>query len=189
MADSGSTTVGPNSASGRLKVAECDYDLETGVIQFMFKNAAKDVIEVNINQFPSKIVQQAALRGIMESCRDTYAGTKGDVEAAKALCQARVDQLLSGEWRKAGEGAGAEGQGALWVEAVAKMRNWSVPEARQKLFDESKVTDEMRKQIRLSPKVQAIVAEIRLAKAQEALAKSQAAAGGAPDGDSVLDSI
>lgn len=175
---------GPNSASGRIRVAECDYDVETGDIEFMFRDADKSTLKYNIGQFPERIVRQAALRGIMESVRDTYAGSKGDVAAAKASAQSRLDLLLSGEWSKGREGTG-EGQGAIWVEAVARIRSWDVATARQKLFADA-VTDEQRKQIKASAQVQKVVAEIRLERAQAAV---KAAGEAAESGASVLDGL
>ena len=183
MSDTTEANVGPNSASGRMKVAECEYDEQTGDIDFIFRDG--NAIKVHLSQFPQNIVHIASLRGVMESVRDTYAGSKGDVAVAREKAQGRIDQLMSGDWSKGREGTG-EGQGALWVEAVANLKGWSLQDARKKLFDESKLDDAARKAIRASKAVQAEVAKIRLARAQEAVAKASQEA---DTGASALDSL
>lgn len=175
---SGETTVGPNSASGRIKVCNIEIDDQTGEMQFIF-TGGRDPLIVNISMFPQSVVNYAALRGITETTRDAFAGVKGDVDKARAIAKDRLDALIAGNWRSAREGSG-EGQGALWIEAVARIKGWDLSTARTKLFADS-VSDAQRKDIKDSPQVKKIVAEIRLEKAKAAVDAAAGEAAGSAD--------
>lgn len=175
---SGETTaVGPNSASGRIKVCNIEIDDQSGEMQFIF-TGGRDPLIVNISMFPQSVVNYAALRGITETTRDAFAGVKGDVDKARSIAKERLDALIAGNWRSTREAG--EGQGALWIEAVARIKGWSVADARMKLFADA-VSDAQRKDIKETPQVKRVVAEIRLEKAKAAVEAAAGEAAGSAD--------
>lgn len=179
---------GPTSASGRIKVADKDYDEETGTFSIVFANGRQ--AEVNLDSLPQNIVRLLALHGLSQKLGDSYASVKGDVEEAIKRFDAVANQLASGEWKKAREGGG-EGAGKVTelAAAIARFRNAPIEKANAAV---AKATPEQKKAWQGHPQLKAIIAQIRAEKAAEKAAKAQAAAGteggeGAVEAD--LDSI
>lgn len=193
MSDTGSMSAA-EATGKRRKVATCDYNLDNqegelpiGGIGWFFNDGRE--IQVNIGQFPESIVKQAALRGIMEVVRDTYAGLGGDIDKAYNTALERVKSMQAGDWgrRSAGEGSGV---GALWIEALAHLRGWlnedgsvNFAQAREKIkaVADSDGGEAKIEAVKKSDPIKAKVAEIKARRAQEALAKAQAAAAAAGD--------
>lgn len=162
---------GPTSASGRIKVAEKDYDEETGTFSITFADGA--AAEVELDKLPSNIVRLLALHGLSQKLGDSYASVKGDVAAAKQKFEAVLTQLQAGEWKKAREAGEGGAKVTELAEAIAQFKNAPIEKANAVV---AKATPDQIKAWKGNAKIKAIIAEIRARKAAERAAKAEAAA-------------
>jgi hypothetical protein len=167
---------GPQSASGRIKVAEKDYDEESGTFSIVFTDGAQS--EVELDSLPSHIVRILALHGLSQKLGDSYASVKGNVVEAKEKYEAVLNQLRAGDWKK----SRAEGEGTSRVTelaaAIARLRNAPVEKANALI---AAASAEQKKAWQGNAQVKALIAVIRAEKAQAKAEKAQAAAGDQPD--------
>ena len=163
------------SASGRQKVATVDVSEDFETHTFSFVNGQS--LEFNLGQFQSDLLKRLASHGVVQKVRDSYAGVKGNANEAYSNAKEVVDNLLNGIWSTRGEGEGVGGQGAMYIEAIARMKNLSLEVARAKV---SAMSEEWKKAAQKDPAVQAVVATIRLERAQAAVAAAQAKTGDQP---------
>jgi hypothetical protein len=177
---------GPTSASGRIKVAEKDYNEEDKTFSIAFADGTS--AEVELEKLPANIVTLLALHGLSQKLGDSYASVKGDVAAAKAKFEAVLAQLLAGEWKKAREAGEGGSKVTELAYAIAKFKGASIEKAMAVV---AKASPEQLKGWRANPKLKAIIAEYRAEKAAERAAKADekaAAAGESPtDGLDALD--
>lgn len=152
-------------ASGRIKVCSVDQDEDLGTLEFSFTNGKSLVVDSR--QFAESIVKRAAMHGVEQKVRDSFAGVKGDADLAFENASKVYANLLAGTWN-AGRAAGTGGDsgGAAWIEAVAEIKGWTLEDARKKLGG---LDDDRKKAIKTSPPVVRKVLEIKLRKAQAAI--------------------
>lgn len=164
---------GPTSASGRIKVADKDYDVETKTFSIVFADG--DESEVALESLPAEIVSMLALHGLSQKLGDSYASVKGDVKEAKQRYEAVLRQLQAGEWKKAREGGG-EGSAKVTelAQAIARFRNAPIEKANAAVAGAS---PEQKKAWQGNPNIKALIATIRAEKAAERAAKAQEKAG------------
>lgn len=163
---------GPNSASGRIKVARKDYDIDTGTFSITFADGASS--EVNIDTLPSNIVRNLAMHGLSQKLGDSYASVKGDVAAAKAKFEAVLKQLMSGEWKQAREAGEGGTKVTELAEAIARFKNAPIEKANAVV---AQASDEQVKTWKANAKIKAIIAQIRAEKAAARAAEAEAKAG------------
>lgn len=170
---------GPTSASGRIKVAEKDYDEDSKTFSIVFADGAK--ADVELDTLPSNIVTLLALHGLSQKLGDSFAGVKGDVAAAKAKFEAVLVQLQNGEWKKARESGEGGAKVTELAEAIAQFKNAPIEKANAVV---AKASPDQIKLWRANAKIKAIIAQIRAKKAAERAAKAdQQAEGAATDDD------
>lgn len=164
---------GPTSASGRIKVAEKDYDEESGTFSIVFSDGAES--EVELDSLPQNIVRLLALHGLSQKLGDSYASVKGDVASAKEKYQAVLEQLRAGEWRKTrAEGESGGARVTELAAAIARFRNAPIEKANAVV---AAATPEQKKAWQANAQIKAIIATIRAEKAAAKAAKAQAATG------------
>ena len=164
---------GATSASGRIKIAEKDYSVADRKVEILFKNGS--VLASRLDDLPGEIVTQLALHGLSQKLGDSYASAKGDVSAAFEAASKVMEQLKSGVWKAGREGGDGEGAGRVTelAQAVARFKNVEVEKAIAAL---AALPKEKLKEFRAVPAIKAIIAQIRLEKANAELAKSSEAA-------------
>jgi hypothetical protein len=163
---------GPTSASGRIKVAEKDYDEETRTFSINFADGAS--AEVPLDSLPANIVNLLALHGLSQKLGDSYASVKGNVADAKAKFEAVLTQLRNGEWKKAREAGEGGSNVTELAQAIAQFKGAPVEKA---VAVVAKATPEQIKAWRGNAKIKAIIAEIRARKAAERAEKAGKEAG------------
>ena len=151
-------------ASGRVKVCTVDQDEEAGTLAFSFTNG-KELI-ADTKQFAEAIIRRAAIHGVEQKIRDSFAGVKGDADLAFENASKVYANLLAGTWNAGRASGSGDTGGAAWIEAVAEIKGWSLEDARKKLGG---LDDERKKAIKTSPPVVRKVLEIKLRKAQAAI--------------------
>ena len=175
---------GPTSASGRIKVAEKDYDAETGTFSIVFSDGAS--AEVSLDSLPANIVRQLALHGLSQKLGDSYASVKGDVPLAKQKFEAVLSQLQSGEWAKAREaGEGGSKVGEL-AQAIARFKNAPIEKANAVV---AKASKEQIAAWRANAKIKAIIAQIRAENAAKRAEEAEKKAGEKQEGAASDDDI
>jgi hypothetical protein len=172
----------PTPASGRIPVAKKDYDPQTGDFSILFGDGTKR--EINLGEIPSHIVTQLAMHGLSQKLGDSYASVKGNVQRAIELFDTTLDQLKRGEWAKArGEGEGGARVTEL-AEAIARFKSVPIEKAQQVV---AAATDENIKAWKASPKLKAVIAQIRAEKAAKRAEEADAEAEMA--GDASIDAL
>ena len=103
------------------------------------------------------------MHGLSQKLGDAYASVKGDAAKAILLFDGVLKQLQSGEWAKA-RGEGGEGTSRVTelAEAIARFKGIDIERA-QKIVGEA--SEENVKALKQSPKLKAIIAQIRAEKA------------------------
>jgi len=179
---------GPNSASGRIKVAEKDYDEETGVFSIVFADGK--AAEVELDSLPNKIQRLLALHGLSQKLGDSYASVKGDVAAAQAKFEAVLTQLQAGEWKKAREAGEGGSKITELAEAIARFKGLTDAAGVEKA--NKVVAAASKEQIatwRANTKLKAIIAQIRAEKAAARAAEAEKKAGEKQEGAASDDDI
>ena len=149
------------------KVKFCEKSSEGTVVSFKFGNGT--TLSIDLNDVPEETVSDLAIHGASQKIGDSYASAGGDYAFAIASAEKVIENLLAGLWgsaRAAGEGKKSSGELAT---ALAALQGKDVAEVAASL---ETATDEQKKALRAHPAVKAKIAELRAAKAQEALAKA-----------------
>lgn len=175
---------GPTSASGRIKVAEKDYDAETGTFSIAFRNGVS--AEVELDKLPANIVRVLALHGLSQKLGDSYASVKGDVDEAIKRFNSVLDQLTKGEWAKAREAGEGGAKVTELAQAIARFRDVPVDKATAAV---GKATKEQIAGWKSHPKLKAIIAAIRAEKAAERAKAAEEKAGEKTATDADLEAI
>ena len=132
---------------------------ETGLV-WTFESG--NSVEVEQDMFNAEVLQKAMIHGLKQKLSDTYAGVKTTHEVEGAF-KAALDALKNGHWN-----AGRSSSGGIWVEALARAAGVTIDIAQAKwsAMDEATQKDVKRN------------AQVKLAKAQIDLERSQARAEG-----------
>lgn len=144
----------------RNSVAEKDYNVEEQSFSFTFADGT--ILQGKLTDFIPAIVTELALHGVLQKGGDSYAGVKGDVNAAKANCQEVIDNLKSGVF-SAGGGGGPRLSDL--AEAIGELKSVSFDVALEAVRAAS---DEDRRNWRAHPTIKEKIAEIALRKARAA---------------------
>lgn len=157
---------------------EKTVDLEKMTIAFGFQSGA--TMEVKMEDFPEEIVQQLALHGLSQKATDATAGK--DAEESEERVKAVISALQAGDWTVRGSGTGGGGTGRITqlVEAVARIKDYSIEQAKEAV---ASLSDEDKKALQASDRVKAMILTIK----QEKMAAKQAA--GEESDDSALDLV
>lgn len=153
---------------------EKSIDTENGVLTLGFTSGAS--VEVKMSDFPEEIVHQLALHGLSQKATDATAGK--DAEESEERVKAVIDALQAGDWtvRGTGTGGGGAGRVTLLVEAVARLKDISIDEAKAAVAG---LSDEQKKALQKAGSVKAAILQIK----QEKLAKESS------EGDDALDLV
>lgn len=177
----------------RTKVASATHTLkemaESGITGWDFENGKSLTFEVR-KLFPnwdnlSLVARTGACRGFFEKVRDTYAGSKGSADVAYEKAAGAIEFLEAGEWTKTDREAGPRLSDLF--EAINRHRELagkarlSNDELKAKYAGEDNVAE--RERVRANEKIQAILADIALEKAQKRRDEKHAAAESAADAD------
>lgn len=158
-------------ASGRVKVTESvSVSDDFKIIAFVFKDGA-GTLTCNLNELSEEMQARGLEHGITQKLRDSFAGVKGNAKDAFANASEVWDNLTKGLWSTKGEGG--DGASALYVEALCRMKGWEIEVGRPKIMA---MPEEWRKAAQKDPGVGAVISQIRLERAQEAVAKARDAA-------------
>ena len=146
----------------------CDKDREGTTVSFKFGNGT--VVSIDLSELSEEIQNDLMAHGALQKIGDSYASAGGDFAFGIAAAEKVIDNLRNGLWgsTRVGSGESKKGSGEL-VTALALLQNKSVEEVSAAL---EAATDEQRKVIRAHPAIKAKIAELRAAKAAEALAKA-----------------
>ena len=85
------------------KIATKTVDVDARTVTFDFSDGTQSIRE--LGKFPDDIQVRLALHGLSQVEGDAYSGAE-TVADAIALHNARHDSLMSGDWRRVGEGGG-----------------------------------------------------------------------------------
>ena len=150
------------------KIKFCEKTSEGTVISFKFGNDT--VVIVDLSELSEDIQQELMIHGALQKIGDSYASAGGDFAFGIAAAEKVIDNLRNGLWGTArtGSGESKKSSGEL-ATALALLQGKEVAEVVAAL---DAATDEQRKAVRAHPAVKAKIAELRAAKAAEALAKA-----------------
>lgn len=170
IAMSAETGENAGSASGgevkKIKFAE--KTSEGTVLSFKFGNDT--VLTVDLSELSEEMQQNLMVHGALQKIGDSYASAGGDYAFAIAAAEKVIENLKNELWGSArtGSGEGKKSSGEL-ATALSLLQGKDVAEVAAAL---EAATDEQRKAVRSHPAVKAKIAELRAAKAAEALAKA-----------------
>ena len=156
---------GPNSASGRIKVATKEFDDESGALDLVFANSKQ--LSVTLDELPAEIIRALAGHGLSQKIGDSYASVKGNADLAFDNAAKVIENLKNGSWtsRVVGEGKGRVSELA---EAIARLKGVDIAKASAAV---AQATEDTLKVWRSNAKVKAKIAEIRAEKAAARVAK------------------
>lgn len=159
------------------KIATKVLDFDASSVEFTFEG--KEPRNITLASFSQEIQLHFALHGMSQKLGDSYSSAKGDVAVAEAAFDQTLAQLNAGEWRAARGEGDAKPRTTELAAAIARIKNVPVEDVVAKL---AASTDEERKTLRSNERVKATIAVLRAEKAQERLAKLDAAG----EGDELL---
>lgn len=150
------------------KIKFCEKDSDGVVVSFKFGNGTE--LSLDLNTLDENVQEALMVHGALQKIGDSYASAGGDYAFGIAAAEKVIDNLKAGLFNAArtGSGEGKKSSTEL-AQALAALQNKDVAAVSAAL---EAATDEQRKAIRAHPAVKAKIAEMRAAKAQEALAKA-----------------
>lgn len=120
--------------------------------------------------------------------RDPETGRSATLSDKYAAMSAVRDRLLDGQWfLRAGTGSGSAGQGGLLYRALVRLYPAKTAEQLRAYLDGK--TDAEQAKLRATPKVAAMIADIKAEDAARAAAKAKGGAGPALDLDAEMDAL
>lgn len=158
----GMAEVAPEKST-KVKFAEKEYDLDTGLVVITFGNGKS--VEFDSGKVSPEILKQLALHGASQKIGDSYAGVKGNYAEGVQSAQDVIDQLYAGVW-KASREDDARPRLAELAEAISRIKQVPIEAATAAV---EKGTDDQRKAWRSNAKVKAVIAQLRAEKAAKAL--------------------
>lgn len=146
----------------------CDKTSEGTIVSFKFGN--NTVVSLDLSTLSEDMQQELMIHGALQKIGDSYASAGGDFAFGIAAAEKVIDNLSNGLWgsARASSGESKKGSGEL-ATALALLQGKDVAEVTAAL---EAASDEQRKAVRAHPAVKAKIAELRAAKAAEALAKA-----------------
>lgn len=150
------------------KVKFCEKSAEGTEVSFKFGNGT--TVSVDLSTLPDDIQEALMIHGALQKIGDSYASAGGDFAFGIASAEKVCENLKNGAWgtARAGSGESKKSSGELAI-ALASLQGKEVAVVVAAL---ESATDEQKKALRAHPAVKAKIAELRAAKAQEALAKA-----------------
>lgn len=150
------------------KIKFAEKTSEGTVLSFKFGNDT--VVTVDLSELSEDMQQNLMVHGALQKIGDSYASAGGDFAFAIAAAEKVIDNLRNDLWGSArtGSGEGKKSSGEL-ATALSLLQGKDVADVAAAL---EAATDEQRKAVRSHPAVKAKIAELRAAKAAEALAKA-----------------
>ena len=157
-----------DQAAETKKIKFAEKTSEGTVLSFKFGNDT--TVTVDLSELSEDIQQSLMVHGALQKIGDSYASAGGDYAFAIAAAEKVIDNLRNDLWGSArtGSGEGKKSSGEL-ATALSLLQGKDVAEVAAAL---EAATDEQRKAVRAHPAVKAKIAELRAAKAAEALAKA-----------------
>jgi len=153
------------------KVKFCEKSNDGTVVSFKFGNG--EIVSLDLSTLSEEMQSELMIHGALQKIGDSYASAGGDYAFGIAAAQKVVGNLADGNWGSPrASGGGTKSSGEL-ATALALLNGKEVSEVAAAL---EAATDEQRKALRAHPAVKAKIAELRAAKAAEALAKAGDAA-------------
>lgn len=140
-----------------MKNAIAQSDVVKGKLVFTFSNGK--AVDIDPAKLSQEMKDQLVMHGLTQKIRDSFAGAKGDANFAQAQAEGVVEALLAGEWNRRGGGAFG---GNMLAEAVARLKDIEVGEARQRLME---LTEEQRDALRKAKSVKAMILKIKAERA------------------------
>lgn len=159
-------------AATETKVKFADKSSEGTVVSFKFGNG--ESLSLDVSTLDESIQTELMLHGALQKIGDSYSSAGGDFAFGIAAAEKVVENLKNGNWGtvRTGSGESKKASGEL-ASALAALQGKEIEVVVAAL---EAATDEQKKALRAHPAVKAKIAEIRAAKAQEALAKAGDAA-------------
>lgn len=150
----------------------CDKSAEGTVCSFKFGNGT--TVSIDLSELSEEMQQELMVHGALQKIGDSYSSAGGDFAFGIAAAEKVVENLKNGTWGavRTGSGESKKASGEL-ASALAALQGKEIEVVVAAL---EAATDEQKKALRAHPAVKAKIAEIRAAKAQEALAKAGDAA-------------
>lgn len=150
------------------KIKFAEKTSEGTVLSFKFGNDT--VLTVDLSELSETMQENLMVHGALQKIGDSYASAGGDYAFAIAAAEKVIDNLKNDLWGSArtGSGESKKSSGEL-ATALSLLQGKDVAEVAAAL---EAATDEQRKAVRSHPAVKAKIAELRAAKAAEALAKA-----------------
>lgn len=160
--------IGSASGGEIKKIKFAEKTSEGTVLSFKFGNDT--VLTVDLSELSETMQENLMVHGALQKIGDSYASAGGDYAFAIAAAEKVIDNLKNDLWGSArtGSGEGKKSSGEL-ATALSLLQGKDVAEVAAAL---EAATDEQRKAVRSHPAVKAKIAELRAAKAAEALAKA-----------------
>jgi len=160
--------IGSASGGEVKKIKFAEKTSEGTVLSFKFGNDT--VVTVDLSELSETMQENLMVHGALQKIGDSYASAGGDYAFAIAAAEKVIENLKNDLWGSArtGSGEGKKSSGEL-ATALSLLQGKDVAEVAAAL---EAATDEQRKAVRSHPAVKAKIAELRAAKAAEALAKA-----------------
>lgn len=154
--------------SEEKKIKFCEKTSEGTVVSFKFGNDTS--ISLDLAELSEEMQQELMLHGALQKIGDSYASAGGDYAFAIAAVEKVAGNLRDGNWgsTRTSSGESKKSSGEL-VTALALLQGKTTAEVSVAL---EAASEEQRKAIRAHPAIKAKIAELRAAKAAEALAKA-----------------
>ena len=159
-----------NQVVAPTKIKFCEKSAEGTVLSFKFGNG--EVLTLDLADLSDEIMTDLAIHGALQKIGDSYASAGGDYAFGMAAASKVMQNLRDGNFNAArGTGEGKQKIGEL-ATALAALQGVDPAVVTAAL---EAATEDQRKAFRAHPAVKLKIAELRAAKAAEALAKSAAA--------------
>lgn len=141
---------------------------EGSVLSFTFKDGRS--VECDLSELSEDIQGALLSHGLIQKIRDSFAGVKGDIDAALGSAGQVWDNLKEGRWNASRASGGGEPRTTELAQAIADIKGLDLATV-QKAVNEA--TDEKRKAWRKNSAVKARIMEIRAEKAKAKMEKAK----------------
>lgn len=148
-------------------------DVDAGSITFVFATGETETVDVTT--LPAETQKQLMLHGASQKLGDSYSGE--DADKCHTIMMGVVKNLTEGTWSARSGGGGGSPRISQLAEALSRAAGEPLDACVEKL---SAMDDDVKKQVRAHPAVQAALAEIKLEKAQADAARLKEELGDAP---------
>ena len=150
------------------KIKFCEKTSEGTIVKFSFGNG--EVLTLDLSELTEEVQQDLMIHGALQKIGDSYASAGGDYAFATASASKVIQNLRDGLFNaQRGTGTGGTQKIGELAAALASLQSRDVGEVTLAL---EAASEEQKKALRAHPAVKAKIAELRAAKAAEALAKA-----------------